>query len=269
MSKLKQGLFCIGMGAALALVGCTTTTGPAAMREGAEQAVSERTPTNEFQQRAKVHTELGSLYLVDGRPAVALEEARIALAADANYAPAYNLLGLTHMSLNEPRLAEENFNKALQLAPRDPEISNNFGWFLCQTNREKQSIDYFMAAARNPLYSTPAKPYTNAGICAIRLKDDKVAENYLLEALRVSPGNTQAMYWLGELTYGQGRYQEARQWVAEIGKIQEPTAEQTWLALRVERKLGNREAEARLAADLRKRFGTSPEYRLLAQGKYE
>jgi type IV pilus assembly protein PilF len=155
------------------------------------------------------------------------------------------------------------------LAPRDPEISNNFGWFLCQTNREKQSIDYFMAAARNPLYSTPVKPYTNAGICAFRLKDDKAAESYLLEALRVSPGNTQAMYWLGELTYRQGRYQEARQWVAEIDKIEEPTAEKTWLALRVERKLGNREAEARLAADLRKRFGTSSEYRLLAQGKYE
>lgn len=273
MSKLTQGLSGIGLGAVLAVVlalaGCTTTTGPAAMREGAEQAMSKRTPTNEFQQRAKVHTELGSLYLVDGRPAVALEEARIALAADANYAPAYSLLGPIHMSLNEPRLAEENFNKALQLAPRDPEISNNFGWFLCQTNREKQSIDYFMVAARNPLYSTPAKPYTNAGICAFRLKDDKAAESYLLEALRISPGNTQAMYWLGELTYRQGRYQEARQWVTEIDKIQEPTAEKTWLALRVERKLGNREAEARLAADLRKRFGTSPEYRLLAQGKYE
>jgi Tfp pilus assembly protein PilF len=55
------------------------------------------TAATDQQQRAKVHTELGSLYLLDGRSAIALEEARIAIAADANYAPAYNLLGLTHM----------------------------------------------------------------------------------------------------------------------------------------------------------------------------
>jgi type IV pilus assembly protein PilF len=173
------------------------------------------------------------------------------------------------MSLNEPRLAEENFDKALRLAPRDPEISNNYGWFLCQTKRERESLAYFNAAIRNPLYATPTKPNTNAGICAMRLKDDKAAEAYFLEALRSSPDNTQAMYWLGELTYRQGRYPEAKQWVAGIDKLQEPTAEQNWLALRIERKLGNREAEARLAADLRKRFANSPEYRQLLQGQYE
>lgn len=262
-----RGMLVLGL--CLILLGCATANGPTAMREGAEQAISERSPLNEAQQRAKVHTELGSLYLVDGRPAVALEEARIALAADGNYAPAYNLLGLTHMSLNEPRLAEENFNKALYLAPRDPEISNNYGWFLCQTNRERESLAYFNAAIRNPLYATPTKPNTNAGICAMRLKDDKTAEAYLLEALKSSPDNTQAMYWLGELTYRQGRYVEARQWIANIDKLQEPTAERDWLALRIERKLGNREAEARLAADLRKRFANSSEYRLLLQGQYE
>lgn len=270
MNKLKRVLLCTVLGAALSIGGCTSTgTGPAAMKEGAEQAVSERTPGNEMQQRAKVHTELGALYLLDGRSAVALEEARIALSADSNYAPAYNLLGLTHMTLNEPHLAEENFEKALRLAPGDPEINNNFGWFLCQNSREQRSIAYFMAAARNPLYATPAKPYTNAGICALRLKDDKAAEGYLLEAVRLSPGNTQAMFWLGDLTYRQGKYREARQWVSDIEKIQEMNAELTWLALRIERKLGNREAEARLAAQLRKRFAGSPEQRLLAQGTYE
>lgn len=270
MNKLKQVWLCASLGTALLCAGCTSTgAGPAAMKEGAEQAISERPPANETQQRAKVHTELGSLYLVDGRPAVAFEEARIALAADASYAPAYNLLGLIHMTLNEPHLAEENFNKALRIAPGDPEINNNFGWFLCRNAREKQSIAYFMAAARNPLYATPTKPYTNAGICAMQMKDDKAAEGYLQDALHLYPGNTQAMFWLGELTYRQGRYQESRQWVAEIAKIQEPTAEQTWLALRIERKLGNREAEARLAAELRKRFAGSPEQRLLTQGAYE
>ncbi|MCK9389663.1 MAG: type IV pilus biogenesis/stability protein PilW [Sulfuritalea sp.] len=249
------------------LAGCTAT-GPGS-GEGAQQAVSAQPAENEQRQRAKVHTELGSLYMLDGRSAIALEEARIALAADPDYAPAYNLLGLTHMAMNEPRLAEENFHKAMRLAPGDPEISNNYGWFLCQNGREQQSINYFMAAWKNPLYTTPTKPYTNAGVCSVRVKDDKAAEDYLLTALRLSPTNTQALFWLADIALRQGRHSEARQWTTDIEKMMEPTAEVIWLALRIERKLGNREAEARYASQLRRRFPGSPEQRLLTQGQYD
>lgn len=252
---------------AIVLGGCTTTGfGPT---EGAQQAVSARPPENEQQLRAKVHTELGSLYMLDGRSAIALEEARIALAADSNYAPAYNLLGLVHMVLNEPRLADDNFQKALRLAPGDPEINNNYGWFLCQEGQEQRALAFFMTAARNPLYTTPTKPYTNAGICSVRMKDDKAAEEYLATALRLSPTNTQALFWLADIALRQGRYADARQSVTDIEKLMEPTAAVLWLAVRIERKAGNREAEARYASQLRRRFPGSPEQRLLAQGQYE
>ena len=270
MSKLNRLLLGTLSGSLIAIAGCTTTgTSPATRGEGAEQAMSERAPRNEIQQRAKVHTELGSLYLFDGRAAVALEEARIALSVDSSYAPAYNLLGLIHMALNEPHMAEENFTKALRLAPGDPEINNNFGWFLCQNGRAKEAMDYFAASARNPLYSTPTKPNTNAGICAIQLKDDKAAEGYFLEAIRLAPDNTQAMFWLSNLSYRQGQYAEAKRWMSEIEKVHDLNAELTWLSLRIERKLGNRAAEARLEGQLRKRFANSPEQRLLVQGIYE
>jgi type IV pilus assembly protein PilF len=251
----------------LLLAGCTATGSGSG--QGAQQPTSSKPAENEQQQRAKVHTELGSLYMLDGRYAIAMEEARIALSADSNYAPAYNLLGLTHMVLNEPRLAEDNFDMAMRLAPGDPEISNNFGWFLCQNGREQRSISYFMAAGKNPLYTAPTKPYTNAGICALRMKDDKAAEEYLSTALRLSPTNTQALFWLADIAYRKGRYNEARQLTTDIEKMIEPTAEVIWLALRLERKLGNREAEARYASQLRRRFVGSPEQRLLSQGNYD
>jgi type IV pilus assembly protein PilF len=54
-----------------------------------------------------------------------------------------------------------------------------------------------------------------------------------------------------------------------IEKVQALDAELTWFVLRIERKLGNKEAEARFANDLRKRFANSPEQRLLSQGVYE
>ena len=264
---MNKSIFALGL--VVLLAGCTATGSGSGSGQGARQAVSAQPPENEQQQRAKVHTELGSLYMLDGRSAIALEEARIALSADPNYAPAYNLLGLTHMVLNEPRQAEDNFERALSLAPGDPEINNNFGWFLCQSGREQRSISYFMAAAKNPLYTTPTKPYTNAGVCSVRLKNDKAGEDYLLTALQLSPTNTQALFWLADIAYRQGRHSEARQWTTDIEKMMEPTPEVIWLALRIERKLGNREAEARYASQLRRRFPGSPEQRLLTQGQYD
>lgn len=254
----------------LAVLAACTATGGGSGGEGiARQPVSAEVPATEARQRAKVHVELGALYLQEGRFAVALEEGRIALDADSAYAPAFNLLGLTYMFLGENRLAEDNFERALRLAPGDPEIGNNFGLFLCQSGREARSIDYFLRAARNPLYPTPTKPLTNAGRCATLLKDDKAAEDYLLRAYQADPGNSQAVFLLAEIAFRAARLTEARQWLVDLEKMTELNAEATWLALRVERRLGNREGEGRHAAQLRRKFATSSEHRKLQQGNYE
>lgn len=258
----------VAMPLVVALLAACATTGEGT-GEGAQPAVMAQPASNEQQQRAKNHTELGSLYFLEGSAAIALEEARLALASDPNYAPAFNLLGMTHMILKEPRLADENFQKALRLAPGDPEIRNNYGWFLCQNGREQESLSHFLAAAKNPLYAAPAKAFTNAGICAQKVKDDKAAEDHLLTALRLLPANTVALFSLAELSFRQMRYPAARQWIADIERQMEPTAEVLWLALRIERKLGNREAENRYATQLRRRFPGSPEQRLLGQGQFE
>lgn len=252
---------------AVLMAGCAGGTGE--RRGVSEQAVSQQTSTSDKQKRARIHTELGALYLESGRHGVAQDEARTAVTSDPDYAPAYNLLGLVHMALQEREAAEEAFRRALRLAPNDPEINNNFGWFLCQTEREKQAIDHFMAAVKNPLYTTPGKPLTNLGLCYLRLRDDKLAEDFLLKALRVDKNNIQAFYSLGDICYRQGRYGEARANVGELHKLMEPTALSLWLALRIERKIGDREGEMRQAVQLRRKFQGSPEYQRMMQGQYD
>lgn len=242
---------------------------PARQSSPVEQAVSQQSAAGDAQKRAKIHTELGSLYLKDGRYAVALDEARVAIAADSAYAPAYNLLGLVHMYLNENRVAEENFARALRLAPGDPEINNNFGWFLCQTGREQASMPYFQAAIRSPLYDTPGKPMTNAGLCSLRIRDDKAAEDFLLRALRHENENVQALYWLADINYRSNRLGEARLRLADLHKLIEPNAESLWLAVRVERRIGDREGEARFSSQLRRKFAGTPEHQRLMQGQYD
>ena len=200
---------------------------------------------------------------------VALEEARAAQSADPGYAPAYNLMGLVYMQLREDGAAEKNFEKALAVAPADPEINNSYGWFLCQTGRERRSMQHFLVAIKSPLYSTPALPYTNAGICSMRVNDDKVAEDYFVQALRLDGNNDRALYFLASIAYRQGRVAASHQYLQELYKITEPSPESLWLGIRVERKLGDREAEARLASQLRRRFPGSQEQQLLIQGRFD
>lgn len=231
--------------------------------------MSQQTAVGDAQQRAKAHVELGMEYLQTARVSVALDEARQAIQSDGTYALGYNLMGLVLMILKDDRGAEENFRRAISLAPGEPEINNNYGWFLCQAGREAESIPYFVAASNAQLYSTPSKPLTNAGICSLSIKDDKAAEGFLNQALRADPTNIDAQFLLADIAYRDNRLEEARARLNDIHRRVEPSRQTAWLGLRVERKLGDREAENRYAGEIRRRFRESPEYRKLMQGQYE
>ncbi len=219
--------------------------------------------------RAKAHTELAAAYYELGNLGVALEEVRIALAADPAYAPAYNVQGLVNMDLRDNGAADASFRQGLKLAPQDPDLNHNYGWFLCQSGREDQSIAWFMNAVRNPLYPTPAKSYAAAGRC-LQKRDPAEATKFFDRALRLDPNHPQALLPYGELLYRQGRLQQAKELVARYNKlVPEPTAESLWLALRIERKLGDRFAETSLAAQLRRRHPNSNEFRALLRGEYD
>jgi type IV pilus assembly protein PilF len=219
--------------------------------------------------RAKLHTELASLYYSSGNFGVALEELRVAQAADPGYAPAHGMYGLVYMQLKEPGRAEESFERALRLSPNDADINHNYGWFLCQTGREPASIKYFLQAIRNPLYPTPWRSYSAAGQCTLKVDQVKDAEACLERALRLEPDDPGALLNLGVVRYRQGNVGEARKLVARYNKLVTPSAESLWLAVRIERRLGERMQEQAFANQLRRRYPTSPEFELLQKGRYD
>ncbi len=254
---------------AVLLAGCAGSPVGSEGNPNSQTPVSQQVAVGDARLRAKAHADLGMIYLGEGQLNTALSEARIAIEADSSYPLGYNLLGLVQMYLKENRVAEDSFTRALALAPNDPEINNNFGWFLCQSGREAQSIPYFVTASKSQLYSAPTKPLTNAGICALSMKDDKTAEEFLVRALRVDPMNGDAHFLLADIYFRGGRLREAQARLAEIHRMTEPTAETAWLGLRIERKIGDHEAENRYAAQLRRKFQNSREYQLMTQGKFE
>ena len=262
----------VAVALAIAAAGCQTTT-------TTQSQVPTQQPTaetgvvsgqaNDPRNRAKIHTELASLYFERGNMGVALESLRTATAADPTYPPAHGMFGLVYMELKEYKLAEQSFERGLSLAPQDPDLNHNFGWFLCQTQREKEAIKYFMQAIRNPLYATPGRSFAAAGVCSLRKNEIKDAEQYFLRALQLDPQDPASLLQLGQIRYRQANYDEARQLVNRFQKVVEPTPESLWLALRIERKVGERIAEANYAGQLRRRYPGSREYQLLQRGEFD
>lgn len=219
--------------------------------------------------RAQIHSELAANYYSRRQFDITLEELNIAISSDAKYFPAYNMFGLTYMELGEDRLAEENFTKALKLAPNNSDVNNNYGWYLCNRKREKDSIAYFLNAVKDPLYAQPHKPLNNAGICSRRMGDNVQAEEYFRRALRLAPDDPQIHLQLADLNFGRNNLPQARLHLTRVLEFSNASAEVLWLAVRMNRKMGDRNAEASNALKLKQRYPESREAKLLISGKYD
>jgi type IV pilus assembly protein PilF len=215
---------------------------------------------------ARIHTELGAGYFAQRNIPVALEEFTEATQIDPTYSMAYTGLGLVYASLNEDVKAEANFRKALELNPGSSEAHNNYGTFLCSRDRIDESITQFLEAVKNPLYSTPEAAYLNAGVCALKKKDVDKAELYLSKALQIQPLLHPAAYQLASIQYGKGNYTQTRN-LLQYALADAPSPEVLWLAIRTERKLGGKDAEASYALELRRKYPESNEAKALLSGK--
>jgi type IV pilus assembly protein PilF len=213
---------------------------------------------------AKIHTELAAQYYERAQLGIALDELRQALQSEPDYAPAYNVRGLVHMALREDKEAEEDFQHSLRLDSASPDTHNNYGWFLCQRGREHESVKMFLAALKDPLYTTPEKAYLNAGICSQKAGELKDAEEFLQKAILFRPDLPDAMLALAELDLAKGDFPGAKSYFLRYAQDNNAlTAENLWLGVRIERGLGDKNAEDSYALQLRKRFPGSPESKLL------
>ncbi len=264
----------LGIIVVLSVSACSSgilSSSPSTPQKPAEEEPDSRRPTppRDNRTRAKLHTELGALYLQSQNLSVALEELTMAIVIDPDYAPAYGARGLVLFHIREMALADRDFQQALHLDPNDPELNNNYGWFLCQVGREKEAIPHLQRAMKNALYETPERAYLNAGACYAKLGDLDAAEGFVEHSLLIRPNNPQALLQRAEINYRRGQVELASQQLSDLLRKTEPNAEALWLAVRVERKLGDRLAEARYGAQLKRKFPLSPEAQELLKGNFE
>jgi len=256
---------------ALAVLGLISgcSIGPTVSEPAYKAAVPTTGTETEAATRARVHTELAAGYFELRNMSVALEEVKEALRSDPNYGPAYNVAGLIYSELKEDRYANENFQRALRINPLDSDANNNYGRFLCDRKREEEAIRYFQAALRNPLYQTPERSYVNAGLCSRRRGDVGAAEDYFRKALEVRPNQPQALYQLADMAYARGGYVQAKEHLTRLARLTAPNPEMLWLAMRVERRLGDPAAAASYRTQLTNNFPESKEAKAVLAGRDE
>jgi type IV pilus assembly protein PilF len=245
--------------AALLLAGCVSQT-----------TVETRTVTDsvvaDARRRAELRTQLAAEYYQRGNFVVALEETRHAEKADPTYYPAYNVRALVFMELREDAQARAAFERALSYAPRDPEVMNNYGWFLCLRGEGEKGKEFFGRVLADPLYSTPEKVLLNAGLCARIAGNNAEAEDLLRRAVVFKPDLAGALYSLAEILYEKGSLKEAEIYLNRYMRLGEPTLSALVLGVKLTRAQGDTVAADSMMQQLRRRFPDAPQTRQLQQG---
>jgi type IV pilus assembly protein PilF len=263
---MTRAVMCSGVAATalVALAACALS--PPTDQPAFKPQVTTTGIDSKSRDRARIHTELAANYFDAGNIGVALEEVREALRAEPEYGPAYNVSGLIYAELKEDKLAQDNFQQALRLDPLDSDANNNYGRFLCDRKRTDDAVRYFLAALRNPLYKTPERSYVNAGVCLRRGGDSTGAEDYFNKALKLQAGQPQALYQLADMAYSRRQYPQAKEYLIRLEQVSPANPEVLWLAVRLERKLGDRDAAASYSMQLTRNFPQSKEARALQAG---
>lgn len=222
------------------------------------------TPRELAQTRALLAIE----YMKVGNMRVALENADQAIKYDEGFQAGYLARALIYMQLGVDAEAEAAFGKALKLDMANPEVNNNFGWYLCTRGRYEDAIVRFDRALADPFYQSPQSAMINKGICLGRMGQRSLANEWLLAALRRSPNDPNALIELLRLSladknvtlasfyYDRLKFDERRMGPAEL-----------MMGVHLARLKQDKAMEMRLADYLKTRFPDTGEAQILLSGK--
>lgn len=238
-----------------------TVTGSVSGASGAAQVAESR--------RIDIRMQLAIGYYEQRQFDIALQEVSQVVRLAPNYADAYSVRALIFMAQGEYQLAENNFLRAMKLSPGNPDYANNYGLLLCGSGREKQGIAYFDVALDSRVYRTPSVAATNAGACSLKLNDVAAAKAYFLRSLQFDPAGPLANVYMAKWYLDSRDVERARFHIGFVENNNALSAEVLWLAIKLERQLGNTAAEKSLVAQLRLRYPASSEYAAYQRGAFD
>jgi type IV pilus assembly protein PilF len=222
-----------------------------------------------LRKRARIRLELATGYFEVGQTTVALDELKQAIAIDASYSEAHHLKGLVYMRMNEFKLAEVSFKRALELSPKDANLMQNMGWLLCQQSRFEESERFFTQALATPKYDQRAKTFRTLGLCRVMSGHLVEGVDSLLSSYKLDSSNSVTLFNLASVLFQQSNHLGAQQYIRQLNNSDLANAESFWLGIKVEHRMNNAVGVIQLGNQLSKRFPKAKETNNYQRGAFD
>ncbi len=246
------------------LVGCAANGNSAS----ATQEMFTDSDEPEHRKRATNRLKLAVLYFQDGKNNFALDEVKQAIQIDPNWFEPYGMRGLIYMQSGDYVQADASFQKALAINPNASAIKHNYAVLLCRMKRPAEALNLFGAALADPAYAQRARTWQEQANCQLANGQKSDAEGSLLRAYELDGGNPVTGFQLASLLSQRGEWARAQFYARRVNNGERASAESLWLGIKIERSLGNKDAQAQLESQLRKRFSLSREVMALERGAF-
>ncbi|GBE40168.1 lipoprotein NlpI [bacterium BMS3Bbin09] len=155
------------------------------------------TPSTKDINKAEAYNKLGASYLNNGQTNNAYVEFQKAINLNPKNKETLNYLGYINTTYKKYDEAIVLYKRAISIDPKYSDAMHNLGILYIELEKWDKAISSFNAALENPLYRTPERSYTSMGYAYYMNNNYHKAENSLRQALMRNPVYPLANYTLG------------------------------------------------------------------------
>ncbi|MCJ2376452.1 type IV pilus biogenesis/stability protein PilW [Vibrio sp. ZSDZ34] len=148
--------------------------------------------------------------------------------------------------------AANHYDKALRDNPKNGNVLNNYGTFLCKQGDYEKAEQLFTLAINQPYYYLVSASYENAGFCALKNKNIDKAQHYFEKAIAHQPMRPKSTLQLAAIEIQQQHYTQARVRLMQFHQRYGYTYSSLVLAVDIEKKTGNQTLEKKYRDLLKK-----------------
>lgn len=188
---------------------------------------------------AKTRISLGLTYLNSGNYSQAKFNLDKALQFAPRLAEAHFSMAYYYQKVGELELAEASYQEAIDRAPRNPDIANSYGAFLCQNGKYRKAKKYFLKAVNSANYVSTAETYENLALCSQSQGEIDDAITYLQSAINHQPSRGASLLLMARLQVQQQQWLDAKKTLKRYERVARVTPDTLWLSIEIERGLKN------------------------------